>query len=271
MLRTILAATEFSSRCSTALQGAVQLAAHMKADLTLVHVSQDGETGREALLQAAGTHKAKPRLGSGEPARFILETAKEEAADLIVLGAPVRRSVGDVLLGTTAERVIRQSPVPVLMAVGTPPRPYRKVVLATDFSEASEHAVAALKKTGLAGDALIQLVNIYETPEIALMMRAGTTTAQINSYVVEQGRVAAAKLAEFDAKTGAGATALVPKLSETSTGRMLCALAKETGADLIVVGTQGNTGIRRFVLGSVAQEVLRLSDVDVLAVPAPTT
>ncbi|MFN4183594.1 MAG: universal stress protein [Hyphomonas sp.] len=268
MLRAILAATEFSAKCNAALSAAVELAAHLKAELTLVHVSPDGEAGRGALLQAAETHKAKSRLGSGEPARFILETAREEAADLVVLGAPVRRSVGDVLLGTTAERVIRQSPVPVLMAVGATTRPYRKVMLATDFSEASEHAVAALKKTGLAGDALIQLVNIYETPEIALMMRAGTTTAQINNYVVEQGRVAAAKLSEFDRRTSAGATSLIPKLGEVSTGRVLCTLATETGADLIVVGTQGHTGIKRLVLGSVAQEVLRLSEVDVLAVPA---
>ncbi|MFN3607782.1 MAG: universal stress protein [Hyphomonas sp.] len=267
MLHNILVATEFSTKCEPALVAAAELAALMKADLTVVHVSQDGVAGREMLESAAQTYKARPCLGQGEPARFILEAARAEKADLVVLGAPVRRSVGDLLLGTTAQRVIRQSPAPVLMTVGTTPKPYRKVMVATDFSEASEQAVKALKETGLAGEALIQLVNIYETPEISLMMRGGSTSAQINNYVVEQGHLAAMKLAEFDAKTGAGAATRIPRLGDSATGRMLCALATETGADLIVVGTQGHSGINGFVLGSVAQDVLRLSDVDVLAVP----
>ncbi|PKP83512.1 MAG: hypothetical protein CVT79_01575 [Alphaproteobacteria bacterium HGW-Alphaproteobacteria-18] len=267
MLRSVLAATEFSNRCDIALARAVQIATQMRADLTLVHVSSDGKAGHDELDQAAQASMAEGLLGSGDPSRFILETARRKKADLLVLGAPVRSSVRDFLSGTTAEKVIRHSQVPVLMAAGTSPEPYRKVILATDFSEASEHAAYALKKTGLAANALVQLVNIYETPQIPLMIRAGTSSAEIESYVVQQGRVAAAKLAEFDAKTRCGASAFIPKLSQASTGRMICTLAVETEADLIVVGTQGHSGIKRFMLGSVAEEVLRLSQMDVLAIP----
>lgn len=267
-MRSILAATEFSIRCDRAVSRAAQLAADSGAGLTFVHVSEDGQKGRSELEQAAAAAGADWRLGEGDPSRFILDTARDTSADLIVLGAPQRSSVRDYLSGTAAEKVIRHSPVPVLMAVASPPQPYRKVMLATDFSEASEHAVAGLKTTGLAAGGLVHLVTVYDTPEIPLMMRAGTTTAGIDAYIVEQGRIAAGKLAEFNARTGAGAAASIPKLSEASTGRMLCAVAADIGADLVVVGTQGHTGIRRFMLGSVAEEVLRLSGVDVLAVPA---
>ncbi len=267
-MRNILVATEFSSRCAKAVARAAQLAGETGANLTLVHVSDDGETGRSALEEAAAASGAGWRLGTGDPSTFILDTARDTSADLVVVGVPKRSSVRDFLSGTAAEKIIRQSPVPVLMAVAASPQPYRKVMLATDFSEASEKAVAGLKKTGLAADGLIHLVTIYDTPEIPLMMRAGTTTAGIDAYIVEQGRIAAGKLAEFNTRTGAGAAANIPKVSEASTGRMICTVAKDIGADLIVVGTQGLTGIRRFVLGSVAEEVLRLSEVDVLTVPA---
>lgn len=267
-MRNILAATEFSGRCGKALARAVQLAGETGAGLTLVHVSDDGEAGRSELQQAAAACGADWRFGEGDPSRFILEAARDTSADLIVVGAPKRSSVRDFLSGTAAEKVIRHSPVPVLMAVAAPPQPYRKVMLATDFSQASEQAVTGLKNTGLAAGGLVHLVTVYDTPEIPLMMRAGTTTAGIDAYIVEQGRIAAGKLAEFNARTGAGAAANIPKLSEASPGRMLCAVAADIGADLIVVGTQGHTGIRRFMLGSVAEEVLRLSEVDVLAVPA---
>ncbi|MFN4023701.1 MAG: universal stress protein [Hyphomonas sp.] len=268
MLRNILVATEFSGRCHRAVARAGQLASQTGAGLTMVHVSDDGKAGRRELEQEANAAGASWRLGDGDPSRFILGIAQETSADLIVLGAPQRSSVRDFLSGTAAEKVIRHSAVPVLMAVASPPLAYHKVILATDFSEASEQAVAGLKKTGLADGCLLHLVTVYDTPEIPLMVRAGTSTAGIDAYIVEQGRNAAAKLAEFNLRTGAGAAASIPKLGDASTGRMICSVASDTGADLIVVGTQGRTGIRRFVLGSVAEEVLRLSDVDVLAVPA---
>lgn len=267
-MKRILCATDFSARSEPALARAAQLARSAGAGLTLVHVREDDAPRQSELEKAASATGADCRLGEGDPSRFILETAHDISADLIVVGAPQRRSVRDYLSGTAAEKVIRHSPVPVLMAVAADPQPYRKVMLATDFSEASEQAVAGLKRTGLAAGGIVHLVTVYDTPEIPLMMRAGTTTASIDAYIVEQGRIASGKLAEFNARTGAGAAASIPKVSEASTGRMICSVAADTGADLIVVGTQGHTGIRRFVLGSVAEEVLRLSDVDVLAVPA---
>ena len=267
-MRNILVATEFSSRCAKAVARAAQLAGATGAGLTLVHVSDDGETGRNALEEAAAASGAGWRLGAGDPSTFILDTARDTSADLIVVGAPKRSSVRDFISGTTAENVIRKSGVPVLMAVADSPKEYQKVLLATDFSEASERAARCLSEIAFAEGAAIHLTNVFDTPAVPLMTRAGSTTSQISIYLLERSRESAAKLADFDTRMQLGAAAHYPKLAKTTAGRIICETAKDTGADLIVVGTQGLTGIRRFVLGSVAEEVLRLSEVDVLAVPA---
>jgi nucleotide-binding universal stress UspA family protein len=52
-----------------------------------------------------------------------------------------------------------------------------------------------------------------------------------------------------------------------SAARVICATAREVSADLIVVGTRGLTGVTKILPGSVAEEVLHVSDRDVLAVP----
>ena len=51
---------------------------------------------------------------AGEPARTIIETSRDEHADLLVLGTHGRRGLSHVVMGSVAERVVRQSEVPVL-------------------------------------------------------------------------------------------------------------------------------------------------------------
>lgn len=56
----------------------------------------------------------------------------------------------------------------------------------------------------------------------------------------------------------------VVKLGEESTAMAIDNFAKAAQADLIVIGTHGRTGLEKWILGSVAESVLRMSDVDVL-------
>ena len=56
---------------------------------------------------------------------------------------------------------------------------------------------------------------------------------------------------------------------ELSIAETIRSEVREARPDLLIVGTQGRSGIEKFFLGSVAEELLKLSDVDVLAAPAP--
>lgn len=59
--------------------------------------------------------QVKPARGRGRPDRLILDEAEEGGYDLIVIGSHGREGVSRVLLGSIAEKVVRRSPVPVLV------------------------------------------------------------------------------------------------------------------------------------------------------------
>ncbi|MBE0616426.1 MAG: universal stress protein, partial [Proteobacteria bacterium] len=98
--------------------------------LNLPHVSYDDlvpalETRARANLQAYARKNLKDaedlelRVTHGEPWEQILETARETKADLVVMGTHGRKGLDRALFGSTAERVLRRSTVPV-MAVPLP-------------------------------------------------------------------------------------------------------------------------------------------------------
>lgn len=266
LLRKILAATRFSESCARAQARAMRLAAKTKAELLLVHAGD--AAAQDQLNEAARAAGAVAQLKEGDPARVILEAARGDEAELIVVGAPGRRGLREVLTGTNVEQVIRQSNVPVLMAVNAEDGPYRRVLLATDFSEASVLATTSFFRSGIAAGAQVSLCNVFDTPAIRLMTKAGTTTANIQHYIAEQRKASADTLKTIADQIGLAHTGVMPRMQQGTAAQTLCAAAQEIGADLIVVGTQGHSGIRRFFLGSVAEEILRRSPVDVLAVPA---
>jgi nucleotide-binding universal stress UspA family protein len=140
----ILVATDFSPASEAALAWARDLAQQYAARLSLLHVVTDPRaTGvltsevyvppdpeaRERLVREARERleRALPadernRFGVtieprvGDVAETILETAREQKVDLIVMGTHGRHGLAHLLLGSVAERVLRDAPCPVLTA-----------------------------------------------------------------------------------------------------------------------------------------------------------
>jgi len=132
-LKTILHATDFSDPSAAAFRFACGLARDYKTRLVVLHVVPPPESHGEVVArrQDHGYHhdlwrlldRVRPedpavtverRLEDGQPAATILRVAREEGADLIVLGTQGRRGLGRLLLGSVAEQVVRQAPCPVL-------------------------------------------------------------------------------------------------------------------------------------------------------------
>jgi nucleotide-binding universal stress UspA family protein len=137
-LRTILVPTDFSPCAAAALDYAAALAKQFSAEIRLVHVlptlamhlpvpplvpmpPEWIETTR-TLSQTSLTNEAKrvdgvkvtTELLDGITDEAVLAAAAKAKADLIVIGTHGRRGVSHLLLGSVAERVVRQSPIPVL-------------------------------------------------------------------------------------------------------------------------------------------------------------
>jgi nucleotide-binding universal stress UspA family protein len=141
-IRKILAPIDFSKSSDKALQYASSLAVQFQATLILVHVvefsfvgSEFGavelsqieadmrENGRKQ-LETLEQKLVDPRLetkliiASGRPSVEIIETAMDEAADLIVIASHGHPSLAHVILGSTVERVVRHASCPVLVVRG---------------------------------------------------------------------------------------------------------------------------------------------------------
>jgi nucleotide-binding universal stress UspA family protein len=136
----ILVPVDFEATSKEALDYASMLARSFGAALSLVHVFDDvyadaaytpdvyaplppavrERVVRElqerlsALLPALGGHDNRAEVIVGTPAKGIAEYAREQGADLIVMGTHGRRGVSHALLGSVAERVLRTAPCPVL-------------------------------------------------------------------------------------------------------------------------------------------------------------
>lgn len=138
--RRIVHATDFSPASSRALAAAVGLAQRLRAELRLVHVVDNSpllsyytlvyqahriDTTRRRQARQALQRLAERKVGRrvrvrvdvrvGNPAEQILVAARRARADLIVLGSHGYTALEHALLGSTAEKVVRRSPVPVLI------------------------------------------------------------------------------------------------------------------------------------------------------------
>jgi nucleotide-binding universal stress UspA family protein len=282
-MRCILVATDFSARSDRAIRRATLLARSYGSSITLVHVVDDDQPKRilEAEREAASALLSEQtrslreidgvtcdyRIVLGNAFEGIVKAAEEIDCDLLVLGPHRRQALKDVFIGTTAERTIRASGRPVLMANGVPAGGYRHVLLAIDFSNCSADAVRAVTRLGLGNHAAVSVVHVFEALATSLIPRASLTDAQVQDYLADVEERAGGELRAFLGNLNFDPARRVVKHNATSAADTIGKVAREVSADLVVVGTQGRTGIAKLMLGSVAEEVLRSGDSDILAVP----
>lgn len=279
MTRNFLIATDFSTRSDRALRRGTLLARQASAQLVLVHVVDDDQPRQLAELQeqaAAALLDAfsqtlrddgiscESRVIFGDPFEGIVRAAKDEDAGLVVIGPHRRQILRDRFLGTTAERTIRLSRTPVIMANGVPAGPYRSIVIATDLSECSFAAAKAAKNLGLLDRGGIIVLHVLDTWEGGPVVRASISMQEAERRLEEDAERASRELQRLMQRLAIEGSCQAVKLGEESIAMAIDNFAKAAQADLIVIGTHGRTGLEKWMLGSVAESVLRISDVDVL-------
>jgi nucleotide-binding universal stress UspA family protein len=134
----------------------------------------------------------------------------------------------------------------------------RHIVAATDFSAPSDRAVEFAAKLAETLNAKLSLVHAFEAPyPYPVPLPA--------EYRQELGAKLESRCAELRARVRDVEAIL---REEGAPWNAIVAIAIETGADLIVVGTHGRRGVTHLLLGSVAEKVVRLSPVPVVTVPS---
>ena len=203
-------------------------------------------------LDAAETQRA--RVFTGAPHRVLAAAASGPASLLAVGAAESARRI----LGTTAERVVRLASRPTLvLRDGWRPQP-RRLVVPVDFSALAAGAL----RTGVVladqlgwRDRVIEAVFVLPPAPYGASRSAGGGGARA---------AASDGLARFVMET-AGPCRAEETLLEGDPATEIC--ARLTPDDLVVLGTHGQGGFERFLLGSVAAQVLRAAPSSVLLVP----
>lgn len=281
-MNRILVATDFSTRSDRALRRAVLLAGAHGAALTLVHVVDDDQpadlvghhakAARALLEQTARTIAevdavpAETIVTTGDPFAGILAAADAADPDLIVVG-PHRRQFLDTIVGTTAERTIRRGSRPVLMANAAPGGAYQRSLLAIDLDEASQGAVQAARRLGMLAGTDVAALHLFDAAAVSMMKRAMEYPEAIDAYVKEEERRARIALTSHLLESGVEGARQILRPRQGPAAALIRDCAGEVSADLIVMGTNQRRGLHRFLIGSVAQEVLLDATQDVLVVP----
>lgn len=235
---------------------------------------------REALhrLQPPGGDVlVEHRLLDGEPAGAIVAAATEAGAGLICMGTHGRTGPGRLLLGSVAEGVLRAASCPVLTAKVTPPPsaekarpdgvvlwPLKTILHPTDFSENSADAFALA--CSLARDHGARLIALHVTTVTDL---AYTGFGAPGSPLLKDEYLGTVRRSLANLQPVPGVE-LVRRLEEGDPAGEILRVAAEAGADLIVIGTHGRTGLRHLLMGSVAEQVVRKATPPVLSVRTPS-
>lgn len=194
-MKRILVATDFSTRSDRAIRRATLLARTHGSSMTVVHVIDDDQPKRilKAERDAASVLLSEQARSLreidgvdcdysvvlGNAFEGIAKAAEETNCDLLVIGPHRRQALKDVFVGTTAERTIRASSRPILMANGVPAASYRHVLVAVDFSDCSADAVQAVRALCLDRNIAVSVAHVFDTPASGMMVRASSTEDQI--------------------------------------------------------------------------------------------
>lgn len=285
-MESILVATDFSPRSDRALRRAVLVARQFSSRITLLHALDDElpepllavhrDSCEGLLAEMAHTVATSDqidcayRLIMGDPFRVLVNATSDLEPDLVVMGPHRRNLLKDIFVGTTAERTIRESAAPVLMANGVPAGGYQRILIATDLSECSLEATRAAWTLGFMEGAHITILHVLDAPEHSMMQRSVMPADDIEDNLLSARAEANQGLHSFVSAAGVQPDRKIVQPVKLSVSDTILEAARKARADLIVIGTHGRTGIEKFFLGSMAEEVLRYAEMDVLVIPSLT-
>jgi nucleotide-binding universal stress UspA family protein len=242
--------------------------ATLAPDLDAAITAYAHDTMREVVerLGASG-RSVEGKVVRGRAASAIIDDAGDFRADLVIVGSRGHGTTASLLLGSVSSEVVDHAACPVLVARTAT---LSRVVFATDESPSAQAAEAILAGWPIFGGVPIHVVSVADVGHPWTTGIAPTLYAQVlDAYAadlrqakIEHQRIAA----DAAARLGEGGRETDAEMREGDPAGEVVAVAEQRGADLIVLGSRGRTGLTRLLLGSVARNVLSGTTASVLIV-----
>lgn len=292
-LRRVLLATDLSARGDRALERAVAVAQRHDAQLLILHVFEElDESTRTYATRALPSWRRPPDAAArmkqrvlqglradlgdaaaqatvlieeGDPAEVIERVAIAEQVELVITGIAREGPLSSrpVVLGRTVEQLLRRLPAPILIVKDRARDAYQHVVVATDFSEASAHALQMALRV-LPGQTLY-LLHASELPYPTLV-------SDLNRHEQSYREIREGELQRFLSWVfvpEADRQRLVPVIESGKPRQIIREYVQLHGADLVVLGTRGRGAVMEALLGSTAKDILSALPCDALVVRGP--
>ncbi len=224
--------------------------------------------GRVADVVASRAHvPVSTRLLVGRPALMLERCAREERVDLVVMSTHGRTGLQRAWLGSVADELVRSLEIPILLV-----RPrqdgelplrvdFDRIVVALDGSQASEQILPHAAAFGRPGRTRFTLIRVVP-PELVVGGHVFHLDEERARGLVDKARAYLGDVA--DALRPCAGEIQIRAIKHEAPAVMIMDVAREEDADLIAMTTHGYGGLKRMLLGSTADKVVRAAEIPVL-------
>ncbi len=282
----IVVGIDFSEESEIAAKYALKIARHTGAEVVLVHVglvpdkarplprNQSAQEWQRIVDERLAENRNKlevlrEKLAAPDLSHMVMdgfadsglcEAGKQLNADLVITGTHGRTGVRRFLLGSVAERVVRMYERNVMVA-----RPgaenqsgFRKILVPTDFSVHAEDALRLALVLAAPGGR-IDVFHAWDTPPELALEWSGPILEELAKEAKDSGEKLLARYRRDELSIG----------FESTRARAIDGIherLEKGGYDLAIMGSHGRRGLRRFLLGSVAEKTVRHAPCSVIVV-----
>jgi nucleotide-binding universal stress UspA family protein len=273
----ILVPIDFSDQSLIALDQTYHLAREYHAEITLLHVIEEGgmlskffskeqhadmKKSIQAQLDKLAEQEEKKSkikintlIARGTVYEKINEVAELINATMIVMGTNGDEGFKKRFIGSNALRVVRESKMPVITIKGKHHRPgCKNIVLPLDLSkETREKVDKAIEMSKLFGGATIRVVSVLFTTDEFLVNRITRQLGQVKTFLEKE-------------KVDCTAEIIKGIKGEETLAENILEYAQRVDGDLVMIMTQQEIDFTQYFIGSSAQEIINHSKIPVLSI-----
>jgi nucleotide-binding universal stress UspA family protein len=296
----ILVATDFSEHAGAALGRAVDLAEKSGATIKVVHVVTGADWAVPGTSFAghwrvppAEIRKAEKRLRQQAEKRLaawvapfdkdnvelrsevrvgiafveIIRAVRKDKHDLVLAGTRGLSGIGAMLVGSTAERLVRKCPCPVWVVKPQHEWPLRSILAPVDLTATSGKALeiaSAVAKRARCPLTVLHVFNFSSQEIVTLPEAIAGLDLRAQRRALRQA--AAKQLSHFVTRHVPQGIRVAQQLGVGDPWQVIVRAAEKLDSGLIVMGSVGRTGIPGFFIGNTGEKVLRHCDRSILAV-----